>query len=64
MQGHGYTRSETRSEHVSERAETVIKAAEKLLSLVDSWQTGVYPDSAEIRKTPLPTVLDAILLHP
>jgi putative transposase len=24
----------------------------------------IYPDSAEIRKTPLPTVLDAILLHP
>ena len=32
----------TRSEHVLEWTETVIKAAEKLLSSkVDSWQTGV-----------------------
>jgi len=42
MQEHGYTCVETRSEHVSEWTETVIKAAEKLLSSkVDSWQTGV-----------------------
>jgi hypothetical protein len=42
MQEHGYTCVETRSEHVSEWTETVMKAAEKLLSSkVDSWQTGV-----------------------
>jgi cation diffusion facilitator CzcD-associated flavoprotein CzcO len=42
MQEQGYTRVETRPEHVSEWTETVIKAAEKLLSSkVDSWQTGV-----------------------
>ena len=42
MQEHGYTRVETRSEQVSAWTETVIKAAEKLLSSkVDSWQTGV-----------------------
>jgi hypothetical protein len=41
MQEHGYTRVETRSEQVSQRTESVIKAAEKLLSLVDSWRTGV-----------------------
>jgi len=33
---------ETRPEHVAEWTETVIEAAEKLLSSkVDSWQTGV-----------------------
>jgi 5-methylthioadenosine/S-adenosylhomocysteine deaminase len=26
--------------------------------------TGLYPDSAEIRKNPLPTAVGAILLHP
>ena len=42
MQEHGHTCVETRSEHVSEWTETVMKAAEKLLSSkVDSWQTGV-----------------------
>ena len=42
MLEHGYTRVETRPEHVAEWTETVIKAAEKLLSSkVDSWQTGV-----------------------
>jgi hypothetical protein len=42
MQDHGYTRVETRPEQVAEWTETVIKAAEPLLSSkVDSWQTGV-----------------------
>ncbi|HYZ22361.1 MAG TPA: NAD(P)/FAD-dependent oxidoreductase [Rhodopila sp.] len=42
MQKLGYTRVETRPEHVAEWTETVIKAAEPLLSSkVDSWQTGV-----------------------
>jgi cation diffusion facilitator CzcD-associated flavoprotein CzcO len=42
MRDHGYTHVETRPEHVAEWTETVIKAAEKLLSSkVDSWQTGV-----------------------
>jgi cation diffusion facilitator CzcD-associated flavoprotein CzcO len=42
MLEHGYTHVETRPEHVAEWTETVIKAAEKLLSSkVDSWQTGV-----------------------
>ena len=42
MQEHGYTRIETRPECVDEWTETVIKAAEPLLSSkVDSWQTGV-----------------------
>jgi cation diffusion facilitator CzcD-associated flavoprotein CzcO len=42
MNGHGYTRVETRPEHVADWTETVIKASEPLLSSkVDSWQTGV-----------------------
>ena len=42
MRDHDYTRIETRPEHVAEWTETVIKAAEPLLSSqVDSWQTGV-----------------------
>ena len=42
MQEHGYSRVETRPEHVAEWTETVIKASEPLLSSkVDSWQTGV-----------------------
>jgi cation diffusion facilitator CzcD-associated flavoprotein CzcO len=42
MQQHGYTRVETRPEHVADWTETVIKASEPLLSSqVDSWQTGV-----------------------
>ena len=42
MQEHDYTRAETRPEQVAEWTETVIKAAEPLLSSkVDSWQTGV-----------------------
>jgi cation diffusion facilitator CzcD-associated flavoprotein CzcO len=42
MREHNYTRIETRPEHVAEWTETVIKAAEPLLSSkVDSWQTGV-----------------------
>jgi cation diffusion facilitator CzcD-associated flavoprotein CzcO len=42
MLEHGYVRVETRPEHVAEWTETVIKAAEPLLSSkVDSWQTGV-----------------------
>ena len=42
MQEHDYTRVETRPEQVAEWTETVIKAAEPLLSSkVDSWQTGV-----------------------
>jgi cation diffusion facilitator CzcD-associated flavoprotein CzcO len=42
MREHGYTRVETRPEQVAEWTETVIKAAEPLLSSkVDSWQTGV-----------------------
>ena len=42
MREHHYTRIETRPEHVAEWTETVIKAAEPLLSSkVDSWQTGV-----------------------
>lgn len=41
MQAHNYQRIETRPEHVAERTETVVKAAEPLLSSkVDSWQTG------------------------
>ena len=39
---HGYTRVETKTECVDEWTETVINAAEPLLSSkVDSWQTGV-----------------------
>jgi len=42
MQQHGYTRVETQPDHVAEWTQTVIKAAEPLLSSkVDSWQTGV-----------------------
>jgi cation diffusion facilitator CzcD-associated flavoprotein CzcO len=42
MREHHYTRIETRPEHVAEWTETVLKAAEPLLSSkVDSWQTGV-----------------------
>ena len=42
MRDHGYTRVETRPDPVTEWTETVIKAAERLLSSkVDSWQTGV-----------------------
>ena len=42
MREHDYTRVETRPEQVAEWTETVIKAAEPLLSSkVDSWQTGV-----------------------
>ncbi len=42
MQAHNYQRIETRPEHVAEWTETVVKAAEPLLSSkVDSWQTGV-----------------------
>jgi len=42
MKKHGYTRVETRPEHVADWTETVIKASEPLLSSkVDSWQTGV-----------------------
>jgi cation diffusion facilitator CzcD-associated flavoprotein CzcO len=42
MQAHNYTTVETRPELVDEWTETVIKAAEPLLSSkVDSWQTGV-----------------------
>ena len=42
MQDHKYTRVETRSDEVDAWTETVIKAAEPLLSSkVDSWQTGV-----------------------
>ncbi|HEY5867026.1 MAG TPA: NAD(P)/FAD-dependent oxidoreductase [Candidatus Tectomicrobia bacterium] len=42
MREHGYTRIETRPEHVAAWTATVIKAAEPLLSSkVDSWQTGV-----------------------
>lgn len=42
MQANNYKRIETRPEQVVEWTETVIKAAEPLLSSkVDSWQTGV-----------------------
>ena len=42
MREHDSTRVETRPEHVAEWTETVIEAAEPLLSTtVDSWQTGV-----------------------
>jgi cation diffusion facilitator CzcD-associated flavoprotein CzcO len=42
MLQHNYTRVETRPEKVEEWTQTVIKAAENLLSSkVDSWQTGV-----------------------
>ena len=42
MKERGFTRVETRPEHVAEWTQTVIKAAEPLLSSkVDSWQTGV-----------------------
>ena len=42
MKEHGLTRVETRPEEVEAWTETVIKAAEPLLSSkVDSWQTGV-----------------------
>jgi cation diffusion facilitator CzcD-associated flavoprotein CzcO len=42
MKEKGYTRVETRPEHVAEWTETVIKASEPLLSSkIDSWQTGV-----------------------
>ena len=42
MSRHAYTRVETRPEHVAEWTQTVVRAAERLLSSkVDSWQTGV-----------------------
>jgi cation diffusion facilitator CzcD-associated flavoprotein CzcO len=42
MRQHNYTHVETRPEQVDEWTQTVIKAAEPLLSSkVDSWQTGV-----------------------
>lgn len=42
MREHDYRRVETRPKQVKEWTETVIKAAEPLLSMkVDSWQTGV-----------------------
>jgi cation diffusion facilitator CzcD-associated flavoprotein CzcO len=42
MREHDYTRVETRPEQVAQWTETVVKAAEPLLSSkVDSWQTGV-----------------------
>ncbi len=42
MREHNYTRVETRPEQVDEWTQTVIQAAEPLLSSkVDSWQTGV-----------------------
>ncbi|MDA0369835.1 MAG: NAD(P)/FAD-dependent oxidoreductase [Proteobacteria bacterium] len=42
MREHDHSRVETRPEQVKEWTETVIKAAEPLLSMqVDSWQTGV-----------------------
>ncbi len=42
MQAHGHARVETRPEQVANWTETVVKAAEPLLSSkVDSWQTGV-----------------------
>ena len=42
MRDHNYTHVETRPEQVDEWTQTVIKAAEPLLSSkVDSWQTGV-----------------------
>jgi cation diffusion facilitator CzcD-associated flavoprotein CzcO len=42
MREHHYTRIDTRPEHVAAWTETVLKAAEPLLSSkVDSWQTGV-----------------------
>jgi cation diffusion facilitator CzcD-associated flavoprotein CzcO len=42
MREHNYKRIETRPEYVAEWTETVVKAAEPLLSSkVDSWQTGV-----------------------
>ncbi len=42
MREHNYTRVETRPEHVAQWTQTVVKAAERLLSWkVDSWQTGV-----------------------
>jgi cation diffusion facilitator CzcD-associated flavoprotein CzcO len=42
MREHNYIRVETRPEHVAEWTQTVVKAAERLLSSkVDSWQTGV-----------------------
>jgi len=42
MRSRGYTRVEPRPEHVAEWTQTVIAAAERLLSWkVDSWQTGV-----------------------
>ena len=42
MQEQGLTRVETRPEEVAEWTETVVKAAQRLLSWnIDSWQTGV-----------------------
>ena len=42
MREHNYSRVETRPGHVAEWTQTVIKAAERLLSSkVDSWQNGV-----------------------
>ncbi|HWD57422.1 MAG TPA: NAD(P)/FAD-dependent oxidoreductase [Stellaceae bacterium] len=42
MRAHGHSRVETRPEQVADWTETVVKAAELLLSSkVDSWQTGV-----------------------
>ena len=42
MQEYSYALVQTRPEHVDEWTQTVIKAAEPLLSSkIDSWQTGV-----------------------
>ncbi len=53
MKQHGYTYVTTRPEQVDEWTETVIKAAEPLLSSkVDSWQTGVNRnvDGRQVRR--------------
>ena len=50
----------------------LLNSMDHQLELQDVWALGVfflqcidlYPDSAEIRKTPLPIALEAILLHP
>jgi hypothetical protein len=62
MRERDYTRVETRPEQVVEWTETVIKAAEPLLSSkVDSWQTGV---NRNVEGRSVRRVLGYNLTHP
>jgi len=63
MREHHYTRIETRPEHVAAWTETVLKAAEPLLSSkVDSWQTGVNRnvEGRNVRRVAYPLAADNV----